>query len=56
LILAGLFFSMPVDQPLDKNGKIDFVGSLLGLTSLILFSVVWKYVMISPPSALFLLF
>ncbi|SPO06328.1 related to aminotriazole resistance protein [Cephalotrichum gorgonifer] len=41
-IIAALYFSMPVDQPLDKNGKIDFVGSVLGLSSLILFGTVWN--------------
>lgn len=40
--VAGLFFSMPKDQPLDKDGKIDYIGSAMGLSSLILFSVVWK--------------
>ena len=41
-IVAALFFSMPKDQPLDKDGKIDYIGGALGLSSLILFGVVWK--------------
>lgn len=40
--IAALFFSMPKDQPLDRNGKVDYVGGAMGLSSLILFSVVWK--------------
>ena len=33
---------MPKDEPLDKGGKIDYVGAILGLGSLILFSFAWK--------------
>lgn len=41
-VIAALFFAMPKDQPLDRKGRIDYIGSALGLGSLILFSVVWK--------------
>ena len=40
--IATLFFTMPKDQPIDPRGRIDYVGSAMGLGSLILFSVVWK--------------
>ena len=30
------------DTPLDPNGKIDWVGALLGVGGLILFNFTWK--------------
>lgn len=42
LILAGLAFLMPKETPVDKGGKIDYIGAVLGLSSLLLFNVVWK--------------
>ena len=32
----------PSEPPVDKNGKIDWVGSALGTLALMLFSFVWK--------------
>ncbi|KAF7561808.1 hypothetical protein G7046_g2350 [Stylonectria norvegica] len=42
LTLLGLFFSMPKEKPLDPNGKVDFVGAVLGLSSLLIFNFVWN--------------
>ncbi|CAG9992192.1 unnamed protein product [Clonostachys byssicola] len=38
-VLAWVF---PREQPIDRNGKIDFVGACLGLFGLLLFNVVWN--------------
>jgi hypothetical protein len=35
---------MPADIPVDRSGKIDYVGASLGLSGLLLFNVAWKYV------------
>lgn len=39
---GALFFVLPRERPVDKDGKVDFVGALLGLSGLLLFSVAWK--------------
>jgi hypothetical protein len=39
--LAIWFLSMR-ETPVDQHGKIDYVGSALGTSSLILFNFVWK--------------
>ena len=33
---------VPVDEPLDPNGEVDWVGAYLGVCALILFNFVWK--------------
>lgn len=38
---AAIFLS-PQDEPVDPNGKIDWVGAYLGVGGLILFNFVWK--------------
>lgn len=40
LILVGLFYLTPKETPVDKGGSIDYVGAVLGLSSLLLFNVV----------------
>jgi hypothetical protein len=42
VLFTTLFFLLPREPPVDKNGKIDYVGILLGLSSLVLFSFTWK--------------
>ena len=42
--LGLLWWLMPPERPIDQDGKIDVVGALLGLSSLILYNVTWKYV------------
>jgi hypothetical protein len=39
---GSLFLTFPRDDPVDKHGKIDVIGALLGLGGLLLFSVAWK--------------
>ncbi|RYP12432.1 hypothetical protein DL765_007331 [Monosporascus sp. GIB2] len=40
LILAWLAYLAPTETPVDKDGKIDYIGAFLGLGSLLLFNVV----------------
>ncbi|KAJ5979087.1 MFS general substrate transporter [Penicillium viridicatum] len=37
-----LFFTFPPEDPVDKNGKVDVIGALLGLSGPLLFSVAWN--------------
>ena len=48
-IFAGLLILLPKEQPVDKNGKIDYIGAVLGFSGLFLFNFVWKYVSLSCP-------
>ena len=41
-ILVGLAFALVGADPVDKNGKVDFIGIIFGLGALVLFSFVWK--------------
>ncbi|KAL6854796.1 hypothetical protein ACO1O0_005923 [Amphichorda felina] len=42
LFYVSLFFIMPREGPVDKGGKIDFIGAFLGLSCLVLFSFTWN--------------
>ncbi|KAK2589887.1 hypothetical protein QQS21_012427 [Conoideocrella luteorostrata] len=42
LCLALLCVMMPRENHIDKDGKIDFVGACLGLSSLILYNLAWN--------------
>ncbi|CAH0045795.1 unnamed protein product [Clonostachys solani] len=42
VVTAFLAWVFPREQPIDRNGKIDFVGACLGLFGLLLFNVVWN--------------
>lgn len=35
---------LPREDPVDKEGSIDYIGAALGLGSLALFNFSWKYV------------
>lgn len=37
-------------EPLDKHGRVDYIGCYLGVAGLILFNFVWKLVYISHTS------
>ena len=39
---VSLFFVLPPEEAVDKDGKIDWVGSALGLSGLALFNFAWK--------------
>lgn len=36
--------AVPADDSLDPHGKVDWIGSYLGVAGLLLFNFVWKYV------------
>jgi hypothetical protein len=42
VIFIVLFVLLPKEQPVDKDGKIDYIGAFLGLGSLLLFNFCWK--------------
>ncbi|KAK7211698.1 hypothetical protein V2G26_018876 [Clonostachys chloroleuca] len=42
VVTAILAWVFPREQPIDRHGKIDFVGACLGLFGLLLFNVVWN--------------
>lgn len=48
--IVPLFCLLPKEEPVDKQGKIDFIGIVLGLSGLILFSFAWKYGILLPYS------
>ncbi|PYI07173.1 MFS general substrate transporter [Aspergillus sclerotiicarbonarius CBS 121057] len=41
-VLAGLFFVLPHEEPVDKGGKVDVIGAFLGLSGLLLFNIAWN--------------
>ncbi|KAK7953911.1 major facilitator superfamily-domain-containing protein [Apiospora saccharicola] len=42
ILVRGLAFLLPKEQPIDKGGKIDYMGACLGLGSLLLFNFCWN--------------
>ncbi|KAL2859396.1 MFS general substrate transporter [Aspergillus pseudodeflectus] len=42
VIFASLAVLLPSDYPVDKNGRIDWVGAFLGTAGLIVFNVSWN--------------
>lgn len=42
VLFALLFLELPREVPVDKGGKIDYMGAGLGLSSLLLFNFVWN--------------
>jgi hypothetical protein len=42
VIFGAALIMIPNDEPLDLQGKIDWIGSSLGVAGLILFNFVWK--------------
>jgi hypothetical protein len=41
-VLGALWFLVPPEEPVDRNGKIDWIGASLGTSGLIIFNVAWK--------------
>ncbi|KAI0057295.1 MFS general substrate transporter [Artomyces pyxidatus] len=41
-VFATVYLSIPADDPVDRDGSIDFVGAYLGVGGLILFNFVWN--------------
>ena len=44
LVFGSLALVLPKETPVSKDEKMDWVGSFLGVSGLILFNFVWKYV------------
>lgn len=42
LVFGALFFALPSEEPVDKGGEIDYIGSILGISGLALFNFAWK--------------
>jgi hypothetical protein len=42
VVFTIAFIATPFDEPVDKDGKIDFIGLYLGIGALFLFNFVWK--------------
>ena len=42
LTILALIAIIPKEEPLDPDGKIDFIGAVLGMGSLLLFNFTWK--------------
>ncbi|KAL1853145.1 hypothetical protein VTK73DRAFT_9075 [Phialemonium thermophilum] len=42
VVFGLLGYLVPTDRPLDKHGKVDWLGAVLGAGGLILFDIVWK--------------
>lgn len=38
---------LPKEHPIDKGGRIDYIGAFLGLSSLLLYNIAWKYVLLT---------
>lgn len=50
LVTALVVFVVPGEtEPLDKHGRVDYIGCYLGVGGLILFNFVWKLVSIYHP-------
>lgn len=43
VLFGALWFVLPSETVVDKEGDVDWFGAFLGLTALILFNFVWKY-------------
>lgn len=44
LNITALWALLPREVPVDRGGKIDWIGAGLGTGALIVFNFVWKYV------------
>lgn len=42
VIFAALFFFLPREPAVDKDGSMDYIGSALGISALCLFNFAWK--------------
>ena len=41
-IFAILWYLLPPETPVDRQGSIDWIGAALGTSGLIIFNFVWK--------------
>lgn len=42
VVLGALWILLPQEKPVDRQGKIDWIGAVLGTSGLIVFNVAWK--------------
>jgi hypothetical protein len=42
VVFVGLAILLPKENPVDKGGKIDVLGAVLGISGLLLFNICWK--------------
>ena len=42
VVYGTAIVTVPKDDPVDPNGKIDWLGACLGVGALVLFNFVWK--------------
>lgn len=52
ICLVWLWLVLPEEHPVDRGGKIDYIGAFLGLSSLLLFNFTWKSVHLPDPLSL----
>jgi len=43
-MFAALWIVLPSETIVDESGNVDWFGAFLGLSALVLFNFVWKYV------------
>jgi hypothetical protein len=44
VVYGGVIVTIPADDAVDPDGKVDWIGAYLGVAGLILFNFVWKCV------------
>ena len=42
VVLFGMWVLVPKEVPVDRHGKIDYIGAILGTSALIIFNYVWN--------------
>ena len=42
ILFVALWLVLPRESPIDREGKVDWIGACLGICALILFNFVWK--------------
>jgi hypothetical protein len=42
VVLGALSVLLPSERPVDRQGRIDWIGAVLGTSGLIVFNVAWK--------------
>lgn len=44
IVFGSLALLLPAEEPISKSEPMDWIGSILGISGLITFNFVWKYV------------
>jgi hypothetical protein len=45
VLYTALWVVLPPESVVDKGGNVDWFGACLGLSALVLFNFVWKYLL-----------